>query len=87
MLKKEREFLKKFDVEETRTKSLKNDPINLLQDKWYKADSDDFIVKNMDAVIANARNGEYDIGSYDRIFTNFFCKFMRLDSRLNIQIN
>ena len=70
-VEKGKRVLKKFDVEETRTKSLKNDPINLLQDKWYKADSDDFIVKNMDAVIANARNGEYDIGSYDRILQIF----------------
>ena len=70
-VEKGKRVLKKFDVEETRTKSLKNDSINLLQDKWYKADSDDFIVKNMDAVIANARNGEYDIGSYDRILQIF----------------
>ena len=70
-VEKGKRVLKKFDVEETRTKSLKNDSINLLQDKWYKADSDDFIVKNMDAVIANARNGKYDIGSYDRILQIF----------------
>ena len=63
--------LKKFDVEETRTKLLKNDPVNLLQDKWYRADSDDFIVNNMNAVIENARNGMYDIGSYDKILQIF----------------
>ena len=62
---------KKFDVEETRTKLLKNDPVNLLQDKWYRADSDDFIVNNMNAVIENARNGMYDIGSYDKILQIF----------------
>ena len=62
---------KKFDVEETRTKLLKNDPVNLLQDKWYRADSDDFIVNNMNAVIENARKGIYDIGSYDRILQIF----------------
>ncbi|MEI3436711.1 MAG: P-loop NTPase fold protein [Blautia sp.] len=62
---------KKFDVEETRTKLLKSDPVNLLQDKWYRADSDDFIVNNMNAVIENTRNGIYDIGSYDRILQIF----------------
>ena len=70
-VEKGKRVFKKFDVEETRTKLLKNDPVNLLQDKWYRADSDDFIVNNMNAVIENARKGIYDIGSYDRILQIF----------------
>ena len=70
-VEKGKRVFKKFDVEETRTKLLKNDPVNLLQDKWYIADSDDFIVNNMNAVIENARKGIYDIGSYDRILQIF----------------
>ena len=70
-VEKGKRVFKKFDVEETRTKLLKNDPVNLLQDKWYIADSDDFIVNNMNAVIENARNGMYDIGSYDKILQIF----------------
>ena len=70
-VEKGKRVFKKFDVEETRTKLLKNDPVNLLQDKWYRADSDDFIVNNMNAVIENARKGIHDIGSYDRILQIF----------------
>ena len=70
-VEKGKRVFKKFDVEETRTKLLKNDPVNLLQDKWYRADSDDFIVNNMNAVIENARKGISDIGSYDRILQIF----------------
>ena len=70
-VEKGKRVFKKFDVEETRTKLLKNDPVNLLQDKWYRADSDDFIVNNMNAVIENARKGIYEIGSYDRILQIF----------------
>lgn len=70
-VEKGKRVFKKFDVEETRTKLLKNNPVNLLQDKWYRADSDDFIVNNMNAVIENARKGIYDIGSYDRILQIF----------------
>ena len=70
-VEKGKRVFKKFDVEETRTKLLKNDPVNLLQDKWYRADSDDFIVNNMNAVIENARKGIYDSGSYDRILQIF----------------
>ena len=70
-VEKGKRVFKKFHVEETRTKLLKNDPVNLLQDKWYRADSDDFIVNNMNAVIENARKGIYDIGSYDRILQIF----------------
>ena len=70
-VEKVKRVLRKFDLEDNRKRLLKNDPINLLQDKWYKADSDDFIVNNMDSVIENARNGIYDIGSYDRILQIF----------------
>ena len=39
-VEKGKRVFKKFDVEETRTKLLKNDSVNLLQDKWYIADSE-----------------------------------------------
>lgn len=64
-------IFEKFDLEESRKHTLLNDPINWLQDKWYKADNDEVILKNMNTVIENARNGKYDIGSYDRIIQIF----------------
>ncbi len=85
-VEKGKRVFKKFDVEETRTKLLKNDPVNLLQDKWYRADSDDFIVNNMNAVIENARK-EYMILAPTIEYYKFFCKSTRLDSILNIQID
>ena len=58
-------------MEESRVYLLLNDPINLLQKDWYKADNDEFILDNMGAVIEKARDGEYDIGSFDRIIQIF----------------
>ena len=70
-VEKGKRVLKKFDVEESRVYLLLNDPINLLQKDWYKADNDEFILDNMGAVIEKARDGEYDIGSFDRIIQIF----------------
>ena len=49
-VEKGKRVLKKFDVEESRVYLLLNDPINLLQKDWYKADNDEFILDNMGAV-------------------------------------